>query len=276
MTPPVLNKDTVLCISISARPGSFGMTVHNAAYRAVGLDFIYKAFRVEDLAGALAGVRALGIRGCSVSMPFKERAIAFVDSVDAVAASIGAINTIINESGRLVGFNTDVFGVRAALEPLPISRDGQVLVLGAGGMARAIVYALKSLGFTRIALTNRSAARLDGWPSALQCPIVPWEERNEVPAQLLVNATSVGMAPLPQEMPVVEALLSRVGMVVDAVASPAETRLVRTARRFEKPVVTGVEISLFQAAEQFRLYTKHEPPLGVMRAAAESLARIGV
>ena len=108
MTPqPQLSKDTRLCISLAARPSNFGTRFHNYLYAELGIDFIYKAFTTTNLASAIGGVRALGIRGCSVSMPFKEDVIALVDEMDASATSIQSINTIVNDDGYLRASNTD-------------------------------------------------------------------------------------------------------------------------------------------------------------------------
>src|SRR3990172_6053257 len=105
-----IEKDTQLCISVAARPSNFGTTIHNAVFRKLGLNFIYTAFGITDIAGAVVGVRALGIRGCSVSMPFKEAVIPYLDALDPAARTIGAVNTVVNDSGRLTGYNTDIAG----------------------------------------------------------------------------------------------------------------------------------------------------------------------
>src|SRR5262245_49593436 len=112
--PPV-GKDTVPCISLATRPSNFGTVVHDVAYRALALNVMYRALLVTDAAGALAGVRALGVRGCSVSMPFKESVIPLLGHLDETARAVGAVNAVVNDGGRLVGYNTDVQGAAAAL-----------------------------------------------------------------------------------------------------------------------------------------------------------------
>ena len=198
------NKDTVVCVSISARPSNFGMTVHNAAYRALGLNYLYKSFCVTDLPGALAGVRALGLRGCSLSMPFKEQVLPLLDALDPAAESIGAVNTVVNESGRLVGHNTDAHGAKVVLAGLGLADESCVLILGAGGVARAVLYALESLGYNNIAVSNRTPGRLIDWTGAREPTTVPWADRDQFPADLIINATPVGMAPDADLLPIGE------------------------------------------------------------------------
>ena len=106
------NKDTQLCMSLSGRPGNFGLRFHNHLYEPLGLNFYYKAFSSKDLTGAVGGIRALGIRGCGVSMPFKEACIALLDELDPSAAAIDSVNTLVNTQGHLKGFNTDYLAVR--------------------------------------------------------------------------------------------------------------------------------------------------------------------
>lgn len=265
------NKDTVVCISLASKPSNFGMSVHNAAYRALGLNFLYKAFSTNDLSAALAGVRALGIRGCSVSMPFKETATGLVDELDAAARAIGAINTIVNDRGRLYGYNTDAYSAQQVLAQLDFPRDGRLLILGAGGVARAILWAVRSLGYTNVAVANRSAERLRAWPTSLGWSILPWDERNSYPADLIINATPVGMVPDVDEMPISDEAIQRARAVMDVVVSPLESRLIHKARMFDRVVVCGYEMSLQQAARQFELYTGKLAPLPTMEESLRQL-----
>jgi shikimate dehydrogenase len=261
------DKDTVVCISLAARPGNFGMTVHNAAYRELGLNFLYKAFGTDDLAGALAGVRALGIRGCSISMPFKEAAMAYVDAVEPEAKDIGAINTIVNDNGRLTGHNTDAYAVTLIMRQMGLPAASRVLLLGAGGMGKAAFHSLRSYGCRNISLCNRTISRFDGWAIGVGPAIVPWSGRNDVAADIIFNATSVGMAPGQDEMPVSRAAIDHASVVVDAVVSAAPTLLVTAARGMGKIAVEGGQLSLYQAARQFELYTGRPAPMPAMQDA---------
>ncbi len=256
------NAETITCISLSSRPSNFGMTIHNAAYHALGLNFFYKAFATTDLVGALAGVRALGIRGCSVSMPFKEKVLPLLDVLDPIAESLGAINTIVNNEGQLSGYNTDAYGAEMILRRLSLPLASRVLILGAGGVARAILYALKSLGYANITISNRSIERL----TALPVPYsnIPWSARNAFSADIIINTTPLGMAPNNDDLPINEEAVSKAKAVIDVIVTPSETPLIKLARALGKAVVCGHEMSLHQAARQFELYTGKKAPLAVM------------
>lgn len=267
-----IDRETRCCISIAARPSNFGTTLHNAAYDALGLNFVYKAFAVRDLAGAIAGVRALGIRGCSVSMPFKEAALAHLDALDPAAARVGAVNTIVNDEGRLTGYNTDVAGAAAALDLLAVGPADEVLLLGAGGAARAILFALRARGVRSIRLAARRPEQAaESLRMVGECEVIPWAAREAERPTLLVNATSIGMVPEHDAMPVGSAPLAAARAVMDVVASPLESALVTRAREAGKATAPGHVMSLHQAAAQFTLYTGAPAPLDAMREALLTL-----
>jgi shikimate dehydrogenase len=262
-----ITKDTRLCISLSARPSSIGTRFHNWLYTELGLDFVYKASTTSDIAAAVAGIRALGIRGCGVSMPFKADVLALVDEVDASAERIGAANTIVNDQGLLTAYNTDYLAVAAILQSVP--NDAATAVLGSGGMARAIAAALHDADFGDVAIVARNAAT--GRRLAEQHG---YSWRSELGAHrplVLVHATPVGMAggPEAEALPVPDDVVTEARYVIDAVADPAETPLVRAARAARRKVVTGAEILALQATVQFVLYTGVRPtPEQIARATA--------
>src|SRR5574344_158860 len=132
---PLINKETVMCMSLAARPGNFGTRFHNFLYEELGLDYLYKAFRTQDIVGAIAGVRALNIRGCAISMPFKEACIPLVDELDPSAQAIDSINTIVNTDGHLKAYNTDYIAIAQLLAAHQVSADLRFSLRGSGGMA---------------------------------------------------------------------------------------------------------------------------------------------
>jgi shikimate dehydrogenase len=260
----MITKDTQLCISIAARPSNFGTTLHNLAYQALDIDFIYKAISVNNLAGAMAGVRALGIRGCSVSMPFKETVIPYLDELDDTAQITGAVNSIVNDGVRLIGYNTDLAGARSVLATMCLKPEDNVLVLGTGGVARAILIALNQLGFTRVMVSGRSAEKMGVLNKIIPYKLLSWDLREQHPPKLLINATSIGMSPLKEEMPVTANFIREVDAVMDVVAMPMETRLISNARDFDKVVTPGYLLSLEQAVAQFKLYTGVDAPRAML------------
>lgn len=143
-----MDKDMRLCMSLSGRPGNFGVRFHNFLYHHYKQPYFYKSFTTNDIEGAIRAIRALQIRGCAISMPFKERVIPLIDEVDSSAERINAVNTIVNENGHLKAYNTDYIAVCELLKKNNVSTSASVLLYGSGGMAKAIAYALSELGFT--------------------------------------------------------------------------------------------------------------------------------
>jgi shikimate dehydrogenase len=193
-------------------------------------------------------------------MPFKQAALPLLDELDESAHLIGAVNTIVNDAGRLKGYNTDAVGADRALKSIRAEPGDRVLVLGAGGVARAILFALRQMGFRQVMVSNRDPKKISGLGSILPCETVPWEERQNVSVDLLINATSVGMSPNVDETPVEAGFLLQTRAVMDVVVSPMESCLIKLARSMGKEVAPGYVMSLEQMIEQFRLYSGEVPP----------------
>lgn len=253
-----INRDTRLCMSLSARPGNFGTRFQNHLYEALGLDFIYKSFTTTDLPAAIAGIRALGIRGCAISMPFKETVIAHLDALDPSAEAIGSVNTIVNDDGRLTGYNTDYIAAAALVERHAVPRDIRVALKGSGGMAKAVAAALADKGFANGVIVARNDAA--GRALAERCGY-DWQTTASSDARMLINVTPVGMAggAEAEALAFDEAAISAADLVFDCVAIPVETPLIRRARELGKPVITGGEVLVLQGLEQFVLYTGIRP-----------------
>ncbi|RIJ77193.1 shikimate 5-dehydrogenase [Nakamurella silvestris] len=268
----MLTKDTRLCMSLAARPSNIGTRFHNYLYQALNLDYVYKAFTTTDLAAAIGGVRALGIRGCAVSMPYKEDCIPMVDEVDPSASVIGSVNTIVNDDGVLKAYNTDYLAIASLIAEYRLDPALPFGVLGSGGMAKAVVAALRDAGFTdgtvvaRNEATGRAIADQYGYG---------WAPTVEGNPALLVNATPVGMAghPAAEDLPVPPAVVDGAQVVFDVVAFPALTPLVLRAQANGQTVITGAEVIALQALEQFVLYTGVRPEAELV-AAASAYSRI--
>ncbi|MDH3958437.1 MAG: shikimate 5-dehydrogenase [Actinomycetota bacterium] len=268
-----ITKDTQLCISLAGRPSNVGTRFHNFLYTELGLDYVYKAFTTDDLPAAIGGIRALGIRGAGVSMPHKQDVIGLVDSMDDSALAIASVNTIVNTDGHLRAFNTDYLAVVSLLASHGVPVDSTFVVLGSGGMARAVVAALRDSGFTDGSVVARNAG--SGQPLAEEYGY-PWRPSvgSDRP-DLVINATPVGMAggPGAADLPVEPEVVHAASTVFEVVAMPVETPLVRLARDRGVRVITGAEVQALQAAEQFALYTGVRPtPDQLERAATFSRA----
>jgi len=266
---PILNKDMTLCISLSARPSNNGTRFHNHLYEQLGLNWIYKAFAPTDLAQAIAGVRGLGIRGCAVSMPYKEDVIALVDVMDPSAKAIDSVNTIVNDGGRLTAYNTDYTAIEQLLQRNAVPTDYSVLVLGSGGMAKATVAALRDAGFKDVTVVARNEATGRGLADLYGFAWSP--ELGSETADVIINVTPVGMAggADAEELSFPQEAIDAAKVVFDVVALPAETPLIKAARSAGKKVITGAEVATIQALEQFVLYTGVRPADEQIRAAEE-------
>lgn len=255
---------------------SLSPAIHNAAYEACGLDWVYVALEVAPLeaARAFAGMRALGIAGLSVTMPHKEAAFEAVDELTPAARAMRAVNCVHLVGDRLVGHNTDGDGfvdslrADASVDPAGL----RVAVLGAGGAARSVVEALARNGAADIAVVNRTLGRA-GEAAVLAGSVGRIGGPADISgADLVVNATSVGMGggALPLEV----SLLRHGQVVADLVYHPLDTALLQAAREVGAQAVDGLGMLVHQAARQFALWTGTQAPVGVMRAAAEAeLAR---
>jgi shikimate dehydrogenase len=256
--------------------------MHNAAFNELGLDYVYLAFRVrqEGLGEAVAGLRALNVRGFNVTIPHKVNVIPLLDGLEPVAEKIGAVNTVVNDGGRLLGSNTDAAGfLRAALEAGIAPKDAKVVVLGAGGASRAVSYVLAEQG-ADLTILNRlqeldwaeDIARLI--EDVLGRRVRVLELRDELlagalaGADVLVNATSVGMSP-GGDASLVPARLLRGDMTVfDVVYNPIETRLLKEAAAAGARTVSGIDMLAWQGALAFEAWTGREAQVGLMRRVA--------
>lgn len=256
MKPPI-GRDTRLCMSLAARPGNFGSRFHNRLYERLGLDYVYKAFTTIDLEGAVRGLRALGVRGCAVSMPFKERVIPLLDELAGSAAAIDSVNTIVNDGDRLTGYNTDYSAVRDLLDQAAVDPALPFVLRGSGGMAKAVAAALRDRGHQAgtIVARNQDAGRALAATYGFDWRATPGDG-----AVVLVNATPIGMTDGDEDaLAFAEELVDACAVAFEVVALPAETPFLRRARAAGKVTIAGADVAVLQALEQFVLYTGVRP-----------------
>jgi shikimate dehydrogenase len=272
-SPRGISARTALCGVVLHPAGhTRSPAMHNAAFRALDLDALYLAFDVPPAAlpAAVAGARALGLRQLAVSLPHKEAALALVDELDDTARAIGALNTITRREQRLVGSNTDWIGALRALEREGPVRGTRAVVLGAGGSARAVVYALVRSG-AQVTVLNRDVARAQALARELGAAACgPLSQLASLRCEILVNATSVGLrsdlSPVPAEA------IQPGCAVLDAVYDPPRTRLLADAAARGARPIEGKWMLVYQAAEQLRLWSGLAAPIEVM---AEAFDRAG-
>jgi shikimate dehydrogenase len=259
---------------------SLSPAMHNAAFKASKLDCVFLAFKVKpaEVGNAMSGMRALDIQGLNVTMPHKNAVISFLDEVDKTATCLKAVNTIKNKNGKLYGFNTDGVGALAALRENGVEPKGKkVVLLGAGGAARAIAFALAKEA-DELSILNRtlnSAAELASLlkqefnANVIAYTLSPLAVKaNLADADLLINATSVGMKPNAKQTLVAPEWFKPELAVLDIVYIPIETKLAKDAKAAGAKVVSGVEMLIYQGATSFEIWTGCSAPVEVMRKAA--------
>lgn len=263
----MLNKDMTLCISLSARPSNNGTRFHNFLYEELGLNWIYKAFAPTDLSQAIAGVRGLGIRGCAISMPYKEQVIALIDKMDASASAIDSVNTIVNDDGVLTAYNTDYSAIAQLIAQNKLDTSSTVLLRGSGGMAKATAAAFRDAGFTAVTVAARNENNGRGLADLYGFAWVA--DAADQTADIIVNITPIGMAGGAEEhdLSFSEEQIAAASVVFDVVALPAETPLIKAGRAAGKTIISGADVATLQALEQFVLYTGITPTIEQVRAA---------
>lgn len=252
---------------------SISPALHNWAFAQAGFPGVYLAWPEppDKLADFFQAARVLPIAGGNITIPHKVESMKLVDRLSERAKAIGAINTFYWENGELWGENTDIEGF---LAPLKGRRFKNALVLGAGGASRAVIAGLKEIGAARITVTNRSFAKAEAMADFFRVAALPWDERMKPEADIIVNATSLGMkGPKEDESPYERKWLEgRRGLVYDIVYNPLATLLLREARAAGWETVTGLPMFVEQARAAFRLWTSGlEMPLEAAMEKARSL-----
>jgi shikimate dehydrogenase len=246
---------------------SLSPLIHNAGYEALGINYTYVSLPVKDIERAVADIKGLNIRGASVTMPHKVNVIRHLDFIDPLAKEIGAVNTIVNDAGVLTGYNFDCGAAMKALAEKTALEGKKTVLIGSGGAASAIAVGLKKNG-AKLVILDRTEDRarklaikvdVEGFGGLEELSLVSW-------AEILINATAVGMWPGVGESIIPKHLLHNGLTVFDTVYNPKETRLLAEAKQRECAIVYGYKMLHYQAARQFELFTGRQPPLEVMES----------
>lgn len=263
-----INARTILCASL-AYPNRTAKSpiMHNAGFEALDLNYVYMAFEPEKkyLKNAIDGIRGLGLKGISISKPYKEEVIQYLDGLDKTAQDIGAVNTVLNRENKLIGYNSDWIGAVKAIEEKISIRNKKVVVVGAGGAGKAVAYGMKYRG-GQVFIYNRSMEKASKLASQLKVDLGgDLEELQKMKDyDILVNATSVGTYPDTNRSIIPENILIEGKIIMDVVINPWHTFLIKKAQQMNCQVVTGLKMLLFQGAFQFKLFTGYEAPIKVM------------
>jgi shikimate dehydrogenase len=274
----MINTQTKLC-GVIGNPieHSLSPALHNAAFKKLNLNFVYLAFKVENVKDTLLGMRALGIRGLSVTIPYKQAVIPYLDKLSELAQVTRSVNTILNDDGRLIGFTSDGEGAWVALQRAGIVLENKnILILGSGGAARAIAFALalrakvatiyilgivkKEINALVQDLTTATGSRVIG-------KFLTKETLKETlqDARVIIHATPVGMYPKVKESLIPKRLLEKDMVIFDIVYTPLKTKLLTEASQRGCQCIPGIEMFIEQAAFQFELWTGQKAPRLTMR-----------
>jgi 3-dehydroquinate dehydratase/shikimate dehydrogenase len=270
-----INKNTAV-YGVIADPIAHSLSpqVHNAAFAEAGIDAVYVPFRVpfDTLGQFMEDIPRLGLLGMSVTIPHKEAIAKYLTKVDPAVKGIGAVNTVLFKDGEVRGYNTDYKAAMDSLEaafgtvgtvPSPI-KDKRVLVLGAGGVARAIMYGLERRG-AKSTIAGRTRTRAQALADQFSGRAVDWQARHNAEVDIIINCTPIGMHPNVDETPFSKAYLKPAMVVFDTVYNPESTLLLKESKLHGCRTVTGVEMFIRQAGLQFMLFTGREAPYQLMR-----------
>lgn len=247
---------------------SLSPLIHNAAFKENGIDAVYLAFEPKKIEEAVLCIRSMGIGGASITIPFKTSIIPHLDWIDPMAQAIGAVNTVVNKNGKLLGYNTDC---QAAIAPLLDHgiQGKRVCIIGAGGAARAVAHGLIEYGIVEqgenLTITNRSKDKGLDLANHVSARFIPMEDIDTIKADVVINTTSLGMAPDSDVLSFPAKALKPGMIVMDVVYTPLETRLLSVAREKGCIPIDGLAMFLAQAAAQFKLWTHINPDQKTMR-----------
>lgn len=281
--PWVNGATRVFCLIGNPVNHSISPQMYNKVFQSLGLNCVYIAFQVEetDLEEAVEGLKALGVSGFNVTIPHKTPMLKLIDEVDSGAQKIGAVNVVVREGDRLIGYNTDVDGVEYAFTKAGVSPNAKrITLLGAGGAARAVIAYFVKAGCKEVYLLNRSLKRAlrlaeeakRDWGLEVTAAPLSTEDLKRFlrESEIVVNATPLGMHPKKDETPVPKELIEGDHVVFDVVYTPIKTRLLKDSEDRGARVIRGLDMLVGQGLRAFELFTGLEAPRDVMEKAAVS------
>jgi len=270
-----INPDT-LVFGIIGYPLSHSLSpiMHNKAFRHKGINAVYLYFPCKKIDGVVSGMKSLSIKGLSVTIPHKEKICEYLDKIEPIAEKIKAVNTLVNKDGLVIGYNTDAYGaIRAVKDKIKELQGKRALIIGAGGAARAIAFALKEEK-AYVIISNRTKKRGEALAKEIDAEFLPFSDIKRSDPDIIIQATSVGMYPEVDKVPVfLEELFRKRPLVMDIVYNPLETKFLKMAKERGCEVIPGVEMFVYQGARQFEIWTEEKAPVQLMKETVVSFLK---
>ena len=240
--------------------------IHNACFQHHKINAVYLAFKIDEISKGITALRTLNFKGASVTIPYKKSVMEHLDWIDEDAIAIGAVNTIVNQDGKLLGYNTDFKAAVTPLKPYGI-KGKKICIIGAGGAAHAVAYGLhKAKG--HLFIINRNQKRGERLAQKYQADFIPMDTiktKNKINADIVINTTSIGMSPDLETLSFPSHHISSGMVIMDIVYTPLRTRLLLEAQKKGCTTIDGLSMFLYQGAVQFKLWTGISPDIKLMR-----------
>tara|TARA_A100001015_G_scaffold141911_1_gene157502 strand:- start:6111 stop:6899 length:789 start_codon:yes stop_codon:yes gene_type:complete len=250
----LLKKDKKIFISISSKPGKVGMKFYNSIFKKMKLNMVYRAIKPKNLNNIFNLMRKKKIKGCSVSMPYKNKVFKYIDYLDNVSEKLKILNTVVEKNGKLYGYNCDYFAINRIFKKFRISKYDKILIYGTGSLSKVLLFYLKKNNYKKINLIGRNSSKV----SKLR-HIFGLSERKKK-YDILINCSSLGMKGLPKKIMFEKKVIENSNLVIDFVNKPRKTNLIRIAKKLKKKYCDGIEISSNQLQDQFKVYTGYNLP----------------
>jgi len=249
------NKETKIYISMANNPGNSGATLHNTLFKLLKLNKIYLPLKVKNIRQAENILNHFNFDGCSLSMPYKEKLIKFVDKIDKNAKKIGSINTLLKKNKRLIGFNTDYFASKEIFKKQKLPKNSNILILGCGGVGKAVLHSLIDLKFKKIYLSSRNKNKFDKIKTKKKIIFLKWNRRQNFKADVIVNSTPLGMfGKFNNKIPINISKKNIPKFIYDLTVNPLGNMLFKFAKKNKIKYISGLQSSYLQGIKQFEIY----------------------
>jgi shikimate dehydrogenase len=270
-----INKDTEIFISLSSNPSNFGTSIYNKLFKEFKINAIYKSFNANKINDLKKNINFFNIKGVSISMPFKEKVIGQLDSLDKISKKLQIINTIKNINGKLYGYNSDYLAIRKVLLDIKNIKDYTFIISGMGAIAKTIVFALNNMGVKKILIKCRNKKKIKDFIKKFKCDEYNHGLNLKNSQIFLINCTPIGMTGKNLEkIPFTNKLIKEASIAMDLVNHPINTKFIKLANIYKKKTIGGNLVSLYQIKYQFEIYTNKKIKLSKLKNIFKKLGKI--